>query len=86
MKVPPLPVAPVIVTQRNVEAAFGLPERRFRELIAEKRIPHKRIGKLVCVRASDLLEALAAEAEEQPDEPPSNLARLRAVAGIGGAR
>lgn len=55
---PIIPVGPLVITQRNCEAALGLSERRFLELIIERGIPHAKIGKLRAVRAEVLVAAL----------------------------
>lgn len=53
-----LPIAPIVVSQRNCEPALGLSPRRFLELVIERAIPHAKIGKLRAVRVDVLVEAL----------------------------
>lgn len=85
-------VAPLVVSQINCASAFGLPERRFRELVNERKLPHRREGKLVLVDAAVLRAALLAEQaveEVEEQKPLSRLDALRCEAGlrvVGGSR
>jgi hypothetical protein len=73
---PIIPVGPLVITQRNCEAALGLSERRFLELIIERGIPHAKLGKLRAVRADVLINALV----PQGVSDQSSTARVNALA------
>jgi hypothetical protein len=63
-------VAPLMVSQVNCEAAFGLKPWRFLELIAEQKLPHHVEGKTKFVTAEVLMDALTDHGE--PEEAPAD--------------
>lgn len=77
-------VVPLVVSQLNVTAAFGIGERRYREIARD--LPHRREGHLIFVDASVLRAALIDEAQivdlEAEDKPLSRVDELRAAAGL----
>lgn len=75
------PCVPLLVTQLNSEATFGLSPRRFRELIRSLRLPIVELGKLRGVEPSALLAALRARAAK-PEKEETNKERLRRIAGL----
>lgn len=87
--------APELVSQANALEAFGLPPRRFLEIVRSPRFPGRvlRSGRLRLVRPADLLAHLERGAEseheaEPPPEPSSLVERLglEAVRGRAGGR
>ena len=58
------PVAPWFITQLNVEAAFGINPRRFRELVRELGLPIIELGKLRGVEARRLARRVARARQE----------------------
>lgn len=65
----PIAVAPIVITDVNSEAAAGLKPWRFRQLVIGQNLPHKRLGQLLAVEASVLLEALRADPTENGNSP-----------------
>lgn len=63
----PTPVVPLALTQRNVEAATGVPPWRYLQLCAERGIG-RRIGKLHVCPADAFLRALQIEPQPEPHE------------------
>jgi hypothetical protein len=93
----PVVVAPLTVSQLNVEAVAGINPRRFLEwLAANPSVPRTRVGKLVLVEAGALLarlselaasdgEAAAPSLDGQPDND-ADLASVDAVLRACGRR
>jgi len=63
-----LSVAPICITQRNCQAALGIPERWYRDN-ATRLVPYRREGQLIITRASDWA-ALVATQHAANAEPP----------------
>jgi hypothetical protein len=72
--------APLAITQLNSEAALGIPGRRFREWVRAEGVPHRRLGQLVIVLATDALAALRGQADRT--EPTDRREALRRRAGV----
>ena len=82
-----VPVQPIYISQENCEPTFGLNARRFREIIRGEGLDVVELGKLRLVRAADLAQCLAAKVAKKSEAlPESNTARLRKLAGLGGAK
>ena len=76
------PVVPLLITQRNSEAALGIPPRRFRELVRELGLPVVELGKLRAVEARVFIEAIRKRVPEAPAPIENNRERLRRVGGL----
>lgn len=95
----PIAVAPLTVSQLNIEAVTGINPRRFLEWLgANPSVPRTRVGKLVVVEAGALLTRLAelaaptgdssdlaAVLDDQPDDD-TDLASVDAVLKACGRR
>jgi len=78
-------VLPLVITQANSEAAFGLEPRRFLQLVQEHRIPLLPAlakTKIRAVKAADLLAALESTQPGPASEQESQFQRLARAAGI----
>lgn len=83
--------APATVSQLTSLSVLGIDGRRYRDMIAARRIRHTRQGKLVLARVEDVLAALDLADEPvpptEPDvEPAAKENRVLALLGRTSAR